>query len=267
MIAHGDMVIVQEALRTCFESTVIPSFERSCRSMFEQVESSFQHGMAEYTSRAQQELASSHSALASTLQETVASAASLANSLKGELAEGQRNLVVLAENASASAVHSSLIAKQMNLPDKVLSLQHLEESLDPTIELTRLVSEGKLEEAFNKALSLSDVAIVSWLCMQLDEAALFSTVPLPLSQGVVLSLVQQLGCDLSNDTGRKLSWIREAALALNPNDPVLAPHMRPFLEQLYQNLHHQMIHMTVPGDQANLRLVIHVVNSLLTACK
>ncbi len=68
MIAHGDMVIVQEALRTCFESTVIPSFERSCRSMFEQVESSFQHGMAEYTSRAQQELASSHSALASTLQ-------------------------------------------------------------------------------------------------------------------------------------------------------------------------------------------------------
>jgi hypothetical protein len=60
--------MVQEALRTCFESTVIPSFERSCRSMFEQVESSFQHGMAEYTSRAQQEFASSHSALASTLQ-------------------------------------------------------------------------------------------------------------------------------------------------------------------------------------------------------
>ncbi|CAM6073454.1 unnamed protein product [Sphagnum tenellum] len=258
---------LQEALRTCFESTVIPSFERSCRSMFEQVESSFQHGMAEYTSRAQQELASSHSALASTLQETVASATSLATSLKGELAEGQRNLVALAENASASAVHNSHIAKQMNIPDKVLSLQHLEESLDPTIELTRLVSEGKLEEAFNKALSLSNVAIVSWLCMQLDEAVVFSTVPLPLSQGVVLSLVQQLGCDLSNDTGRKLSWIREAALVLNPNDPVLAPHMRPFLEQLYQNLHRQLIHTTVPGDQANLRLVIHVVNSLLTACK
>jgi hypothetical protein len=48
----------------------------------------------------------------------------------------------------------------------VLSLQHLEESLDPTIELTRLVKERKLEEAFNKALSLSDVAVVSWLCMQ-----------------------------------------------------------------------------------------------------
>jgi hypothetical protein len=28
-----------------------------------------------------------------------------------------------------------------------------------------------------------------------------------------------------------------------------------------------MIHTTVPGDQANLRLVIHVVNSLLTTYK
>ncbi len=53
----------------------------------------------------------------------MASASSLANDLKGELAEGQRNLVALAENASASAVHSSLIAKQMSLPDKVI-IQH-----------------------------------------------------------------------------------------------------------------------------------------------
>lgn len=52
---------------------------------------------------------------------------------------------------------------------QVLSLQHLEESLDPTIELSRLLKEGKLEEAFNKALSLSDVAVVSWLCMQVHN--------------------------------------------------------------------------------------------------
>lgn len=52
---------------------------------------------------------------------------------------------------------------------QVLSLQRLEESLDPTIELTRLVKERKLEDAFNKALSLSDVAVVSWLCMQVCD--------------------------------------------------------------------------------------------------
>jgi len=190
----------------------------------------------------------------------------LADSLKGELADGQKKLLSLAESTNAARILP--VNNQINggLPDKVLSLQHLEESLDPTIELSRLLKEGKLEEAFNKALSLSDVAVVSWLCMQMDETQLFSTAPLPLSQGVLLSLVQQLGCDLGKDTTRKLSWIREAALALNPDDPLLAPHMRPFLQQLYQNLHKQVA-QAVPGEQANLRLVIHVVHSLLTSCK
>jgi enhancer of mRNA-decapping protein 4 len=262
--------VLQEALRTCFESSVLPAFERTCRSMFDHVESSFQHGMAEYTQHAQEQLLTSHSDLASTLKDTVASATMLADSLKGELADGQKKLLSLAE--SANAARTLPVNNQINggLPDKVrihvLSLQHLEESLDPTIELSRLLKEGKLEEAFNKALSLSDVAVVSWLCMQMDEAHLFSTVPLPLSQGVLLSLVQQLGCDLGKDTARKLSWIREAALALNPDDPLLAPHMRPFLQQLYQNLHKQVA-QAVPGEQANLRLVIHVVHSLLTSCK
>jgi enhancer of mRNA-decapping protein 4 len=48
----------------------------------------------------------------------------------------------------------------------VLSLERLEESLDPTVKLGKLVVEGKLEEAFTVALSSSDVTIVSWLCDQ-----------------------------------------------------------------------------------------------------
>lgn len=48
----------------------------------------------------------------------------------------------------------------------MLSLERLEESLDPTVKLGKLVVEGKLEEAFTVALSSSDVTIVSWLCDQ-----------------------------------------------------------------------------------------------------
>lgn len=61
-------MFLQDALRTCFESTVLPSFERTCQTMFDQVESSFQHGMSEYTQHAQEQLLSSHSDLASTLK-------------------------------------------------------------------------------------------------------------------------------------------------------------------------------------------------------
>lgn len=42
----------------------------------------------------------------------------------------------------------------------------VEAPLDPSRELSRLISEGKYEEAFVAALQRSDVSIVSWLCVQ-----------------------------------------------------------------------------------------------------
>eukprot|EP01018_Ginkgo_biloba_P013901 Gb_28448 [translate_table: standard] len=207
------------------------------------------------------------------LQETVASVSCLAQSLKGELANGIHKLLILAGSSGTSSAHSVTFSTKasngalVGLSDKAISLKHLEESLDPTKELSRLVSDCKFEQAFHKALQMSDVAIVSWLSHQVDPSSLFSKVPLPLSQGVLLSLVQQLGCDLGKDTTHKLVWIREAALALNPNDPLLAPHMRPILEQLYQNLHRQMLIVNSGGDANSARLVLHLVHSILTACK
>lgn len=38
--------------------------------------------------------------------------------------------------------------------------------MDPTIELSRLISERKYEEAFTGALQRSDVSVVAWLCSQ-----------------------------------------------------------------------------------------------------
>lgn len=40
--------------------------------------------------------------------------------------------------------------------------------------------------------------------------------PPVLSQQVLLSLLQQLGYDLSRDSTTKLTWIQDAALALDP---------------------------------------------------
>lgn len=104
------------------------------------------------------------------------------------------------------------------------------------------------------------------LC-QLDPDSLLSTDPLPVSQGVLLSLVQQLSSDLSNDTAHKLRWIKEATLVLNPRDPVVGPHMHAFLEQSYQNCHDQMGVSKDPSEQVSLRLIIHVINSLMSSCK
>jgi enhancer of mRNA-decapping protein 4 len=145
-------------------------------------------------------------------------------------------------------------------------VEHVEEILDPTIELNRLIREEKYEEAFNKAFSSGDLQVVSWLCLQLDPSPLLATVPLPVSQVVLLSLVRHLSFDLVNDTSHKLLWIKEAALALNLDDPRLVPHMRGYLEQTYQNCHKFMSVTKVQSEQAMLRLVIHLINSLLSSC-
>ena len=104
---------------------------------------------------------------------------------------------------------------------------------------------------------------------QVDLVTLLTTTPPPLSQGVLLALVQQLGCDLGNDTEKKLMWIKDAALSLNPHEPGLPPHVvRHFLEQLYTNLHALLVSSNMTPDLVHAtRLVIHVVNSLLTAYK
>lgn len=59
---------LQEALRSCLESSVVPAFEQSCKVMFEQVDNAFQKGMSEHITAAQQHLEATHTPLALTLR-------------------------------------------------------------------------------------------------------------------------------------------------------------------------------------------------------
>lgn len=70
-------------------------------------------------------------------------------------------------------------------------------------------------------MSLSNVEILNRVINQVDESVIFDTVPCPLSQSVLLSLLNQLGCDLDTDTTKKLEWIRGAVTHLDtsPTNP------------------------------------------------
>ncbi|KAG8094406.1 hypothetical protein GUJ93_ZPchr0012g20075 [Zizania palustris] len=88
--------------------------------------------------------------------------------------------------------------------------------LDPVKEISRLISERKFDEAFTMALQRGDVSIVSWLCSQVDLHELCRMIPIPLNQGVLLALFQQLACDIVNGTPRKLEWMTAVAVAISP---------------------------------------------------
>ncbi|XP_024388151.1 enhancer of mRNA-decapping protein 4 isoform X2 [Physcomitrium patens] len=257
---------LQEELRAGLENLVIPAFERSCEAISEQLDTAFQTGMAEHFCNAQQQKASEDTPLAMTLQEVIGGASVLANVLSDDLLNGTAKLLELIETVCANFSGNDVINhNKRSLPEQALTVQHVEQTLDPTVELNKLLKEGKLEEAFHKALS-GDLQLVSWLCLQLEPSSLLSRVPLPLSQGVLLSLVRNLSFDLVKDTGNKLQWIKEAALALDPYDPRLVPHLRGYLGQCYQNCY-QMISTTKnQSEQSTLKLISHVINSLLSTC-
>ena len=58
-------------------------------------------------------------------------------------------------------------------------------------------SHRRYEEAFNHVLHIGDVDLVDWLCAQVDPGELCAKDPVPLSQGVLLSLLSQLSTSLS----------------------------------------------------------------------
>ncbi|KAG9159852.1 hypothetical protein Leryth_007863, partial [Lithospermum erythrorhizon] len=259
---------LQESLKSSLEASVIPAFEMSCRALFEQVEATFQKGMAEHTAASQQKFESTHSSLALTLREAINSASSLTQTLSSDLSEGHRKLLASLSVAGATPnTGHPLVRKLSNGPLPGLHEQ-IEAPVDPTKELSRMIAERKFEEAFTTALQRSDVYIVSWLCSQVDLQGILALNPLPLSQGVLLSLAQQLACDISNDTPRKLGWMRDVLSAVNPTDPMIVVHIRPIFEQVYQILnHHRSLPTTTPAEISNIRLLMHVINSMLMTCK
>ena len=68
------------------------------------------------------------------------------------------------------------------------------------------------------------------------------------------------------DTQVKLLWIKEAAPNLDPNDALLAPHMREILQALYNELHACLL-SSPPQQARTTKVVVHLVNSLLHQCQ
>nr|CAB3467871.1 unnamed protein product [Digitaria exilis] len=256
---------LQDAFRSSFESSVIPAFEQSCKTIFEQVDGAFQKGMSEHSAAIQQQVLAAHTPLAQTLREAITSASSMNQGLNSELLDGQRKLLSVFASGSPTSQNTHAL-QPSNGP--VANLPEVDAPLDPIKELGRLIAERKFDEAFTMALQRSDVSIVSWLCSQVDLQALCGTVPIPLNQGVLLALLQQLACDIANDTSRKLQWMTNVAVAIQPTDPIIAMHVRPIFDQVYGALAHQRsLPTTNASDATNIRLIMHVITSVLMSHK
>lgn len=217
---------IQDSFRHSFMKQIVPAFESATQNMFMQIDKALQKGLQDHLE---------------------ASRSSLSDAVKTVI--GSQEGMMMRSSSVDSTVQRSPLAG----PTAVKA------------ELTTLLGQGRFEDAFSKALSLQDVTIVSWLCTKVSQGtAIISSSPPALSQMVLLSLVQQLAADLGRgEHTYKLQWIREAALALNPRDSLLAPHIKPVLDQVYDALATSLGSMK-EADKQSCKLAMHVVRSQMS---
>jgi len=104
------------------------------------------------------------------------------------------------------------------------------------------------------------------LYFQVDLRWILSVIPLPLSQGVLLTLLWQLACDINNNLLQKLAWMTVVANAMIPTNPGFAVHGKPILFQVCIILNHQCTLPTIKSDElSSIHFLMNIINSMLMA--
>lgn len=110
-----------------------------------------------------------------------------------------------------------------------------EESFDDLMkkELDEMIKTSPVGALF-RALELGNLPLLTWLLRRLDPMTIIEALPAP----ALLSLIQQLGADLSDETELKLDWLAEIFTAYSPksDDPNFANTASQVLEELFSNL-------------------------------
>uniref|UniRef100_A0A672VAA1 Enhancer of mRNA-decapping protein 4 n=1 Tax=Strigops habroptila TaxID=2489341 RepID=A0A672VAA1_STRHB len=260
---------IQSAYREGFQSVMLPALEKSCQSMFQQVNDIFKQGTQEYIQQFEAHLENKNvreqeawdlllnqlQQLISTFQSTTEQlASSLTASIHAEV-EHQLHIIVgdmqesilaqvqrvfkgevsLAMKEQQAAVTSSIVQAMHSAAGTPITSTHLDFQSQQTCIL-QLLQQGCLNQAFQQALTVADLKLVLYICETVDTEEVFRQHPCPLSQPVLLSLIQQLSSDLGTRTELKLNYLEEAVMHLDHSDPITRDHMGSVMNQVQQKL-------------------------------
>ncbi|XP_044275753.1 enhancer of mRNA-decapping protein 4 isoform X1 [Varanus komodoensis] len=260
---------MQSSYREAFQSVVLPAFEKSCQSMFQQINDTFKQGTQEYIQQLETHLKNkkareqdARDAVVAQLRQLVSSfqsttdqmASTIAASVHSEvqhqlhvivgnmqesiLAQVQRVIkgeVSMAMKEQQAAVTSSIMQAMRSAAGTPIPATHLDFQSQQA-HVLQLLQQGHLNQAFQQALTAADLNLVLYVCETVDPQQVFGQHPCPLSQPVLLSLIQQLSSDLGARTELKLSYLEEAVMHLDHSDPITRDHMGSVMNQVRQKL-------------------------------
>ena len=89
--------------------------------------------------------------------------------------------------------------------------------------ILKLIRASQYNQAFEYALSASDLSLVLYLCETIRPAELFALKPCPLQTPVLLSLIQQLAANLTTHQELKYRFVISLSL-IQSHHPIFAFH-------------------------------------------
>ncbi|XP_013867651.1 enhancer of mRNA-decapping protein 4 [Austrofundulus limnaeus] len=260
---------IQTAYKEAFQTTVLPVFERGCQTMFQQINDSFKQGTHEYIqqldahmkNRKQREqeardpmitqlqqmidgFQSSTDQLASSITATVRAevqhqmqmmVGNLQESILSHVQRIVKGEVSQAMKEQQAVVTSSIMQAMRSAAGTPVPTAHLDYQTQQA-SILQFLQQGQLNQAFQQALSASDLNLVLYVCETIDSQQVFGQTPCPLSQPVLLSLIQQLSSNLSTRSELKISYLEDAVMNLDHSDPLTRDHMSSVVVQVRPKL-------------------------------
>eukprot|EP00066_Takifugu_rubripes_P027975 XP_011617241.1 PREDICTED: enhancer of mRNA-decapping protein 4 isoform X1 [Takifugu rubripes] len=257
---------IQTAYKDTFQSIVLPVFERGCQSMFQQINDSFKQGTQEYIQQLEthmkQKDQETRDPLLGQLQQMIdsfqSSSDQLANNITANvrvelqhqlqmmvgnlqesiLSQVQRIIkgeVSLAMKEQQAVVTSSIMQAMRSAAGTPVPTTHLDYQSQQA-NILQLLQQGQLNQAFQQALSATDLNLVLYVCETIESQQVFGQHSCPLSQPVLLSLIQQLSSNLTTRSELKISYLEDAVMNLDHTDPLTRDHMATVLTQVRQKL-------------------------------
>uniref|UniRef100_A0A673A3V8 Enhancer of mRNA-decapping protein 4 n=1 Tax=Sphaeramia orbicularis TaxID=375764 RepID=A0A673A3V8_9TELE len=260
---------IQAAYKDAFQSLVLPVFERSCQSMFQQINDSFKQGTQEYIQQLETHMKNrkqreqeARDPVVGQLQQMIDSFQSSTDQLTNNItanvrAEVQHQVQMMVGNLQESilshvqrivkgevslamkeqqaVVTSSIMQAMRSAAGTPVPTAHLDYQTQQA-NILQLLQQGQLNQAFQQALSATDLNLVLYVCETIDSQQVFSQHPCPLSQPVLLSLIQQLSSNLTTRSELKISYLEDALMNLDHGDPLTRDHMASVLAQVRPKL-------------------------------
>ncbi|BFZ12945.1 hypothetical protein BsWGS_15983 [Bradybaena similaris] len=295
--AVGDAIYqqMQQAYTDTFKSAMLPSFKAIMEKTVADVHGIFQQGTKEYQLYMRQNMdqmlrervatESVVSRMESAEQKFLQSVdhmktliiSNVKDELRGQVARAVTGIktdilsdvrkIMKEELASAMKEHGA------NISDKLTT--YLRSGAATPVPLTseeehskeRIARElrlGRINDAFQCALSAGNLDLVVYTCEAADPYNIFAKSPCPLTQPVLLSLISQLSANLDKSFDLKMKYLEEAVMNLDASQTMTADHIPNVLAGLIQRLRAAEAHGVDARKSKSIKMLIMAASSLLS---